>query len=166
MSPQPTGRVVLTSAGADLILTRTFRAAIEDVWKSITDPDCTARWFGRWEGDAAPGKYVTLYLGFEQDAPPGQVLIESCRPPHHLAIAMKDEHGDWRLQISLTQTGDVTTLTFVHHLTDATSVGDIGPGWEYYLDMLIASRGGNPLPSFGDYYPAQREYFVEQLSRK
>lgn len=65
-----------------------------------------------------------------------------------------------------TRPPDVTTLTFVHHLTDATSVGDIGPGWEYYLDMLIASRGGNPLPSFGDYYPAQREYFVEQLSRK
>jgi hypothetical protein len=91
MSPQPTGRVVLTSAGADLILTRTFRAAIEDVWKSITDPDCTARWFGRWEGDAAPGR----------------------------------DH-----------------LTFVQHLTDATSVGDIGPGWEYYLDMLIRLLSG------------------------
>lgn len=166
MSPHPTGRVVLTSSGADLILTRTCRAAIEDVWKSVTDPDCTARWFGRWEGDARPGKYVTLYLGFEPDAPPGQVLIESCRPPHALAISMKDEHGDWRLELSFERMGDVTTLTFVHHLTDAKSVGDIGPGWEYYLDMLIASRDGNPLPNFADYYPAQREYFVEQVSQK
>ncbi len=166
MSSHPTGRVLLTAGGADLILTRTFRAAIDDVWKSVTDPDCTARWFGRWEGDAGPGKYVTLHLGFEKDAAPGQVLIETCRPPHHLAISMKDEHGHWRLELSLEQAGDVTTLTFVQHLTDITSVGDTGPGWEYYLDMLIASRNGNPLPSFSDYYPAQRDYFVEQVSKK
>ena len=60
----------------------------------------------------------------------------------------------------------MTTLTFVQHLTDAESVGDTGPGWEYYLDMLIASRNGNALPSFEDYYPAQRDYFVEQVSKK
>lgn len=166
MSPQPTGLVVPTSEGADLILTRTFRATIDDVWKSVTDPDRTARWFGRWEGDAGPGKYVTLHLGFEKDAPPGRVLIETCRPPHALAISMKDDFGHWRLELSLSQTGDVTTLTFVQHLTDTTSVGDTGPGWEYYLDMLIASRDGNPLPRFGDYYPAQRDYFIEQLSKK
>jgi uncharacterized protein YndB with AHSA1/START domain len=165
MSPQPTGRVVPTSEGADLILTRNIRAAIDDVWKSVTDPNCTARWFGRWEGDAGPGKYVTLHLAFEKDAPPGRVLIETCRPPHQLAIAMKDAYGDWRLALSLEQTGQVTTLTFIHHLTDAKSVGDTGPGWEYYLDMLVASREQKPLPSFGDYYPAQRDYFIGQLSK-
>jgi uncharacterized protein YndB with AHSA1/START domain len=166
MSPQPTGRVVPTSDGADLILTRAFRATIDDVWKSVTDPNCTVRWFGRWEGDAGPGKYVTLHMSFEKDAAPGQVLIETCRPPHQLAVSMKDEYGDWRLELSLEQTGDVTTLTFVQHLTDTKSVGDTGPGWEYYLDMLIASRSGTPLPNFADYYPAQRDYFLEQVSRR
>jgi hypothetical protein len=103
-------------------------------------------------------------MGFEKDAAPGQVLIETCRPPHQLAISMKDEHGHWRLELSLEQTGDVTTLRFVQHLTDTKSVGDTGPGWEYYLDMLVASREGKPLPSFDDYYPAQRAYFIEQVS--
>lgn len=28
--------------------------------------------------------------------------------------------------------------------------GEVGPGWEYYLDMLVAAREGKPLPSFGD----------------
>jgi hypothetical protein len=45
-------------------------------------------------------------------------------------------------------------------------VGDTGPGWEYYLDMLVAQRNGNPLPSFNDYCPAQRDYFIEQVSKK
>lgn len=164
MSPQPTGRVVPSPGGADLILTRTFRAAIDDVWRSITDPVRTARWFGRWESDAGPGKSVTLYMGFEKDAAPAQVLIETCRAPRELAVSMNDQYGDWRLSLSLDQTGEVTTLTFVHHLADTKSVGDIGPGWEYYLDMLVASRNGDPLPKFDDYYPAQRDYFVGQVA--
>ena len=166
MSARPTGRVVQTSDGADLILTRNFHAPVDDVWKSITESDRTSRWFGRWEGDAAPGKYVTLYMGFEKDAPPAKMLIEACTPPRHLAVSMKDDYGHWRLELSLEQSGGETTLTFVQHLTDTSTVGDTGPGWEYYLDMLVASRNGASLPSFGDYYPAQRDYFVAQVESK
>ena len=38
-------------------------------------------------------------------------------------------------------------------------LGAVGPGWEYYLDMLVASRAGEPLPDFDDYYPAQAAYY-------
>jgi uncharacterized protein YndB with AHSA1/START domain len=162
MSPKPTGRVVPTANGVDLVLTRTFRAPIDDVWKSVTESDRTARWFGRWEGEAGPGKEVTLYMGFEKDAKPAAMQIDACRPPHHLAVSMKDAFGEWRLELSLAPSGDDTTLTFTQHLADASGVGDIGPGWEYYLDMLVASREGKPLPAFGDYYPAQRDYYVAQ----
>jgi hypothetical protein len=41
---------------------------------------------------------------------------------------------------------------------------DIGPGWEYYLDMLTAAHNGQPLPSFGDYYPSQSAWFADQLA--
>src|SRR5690606_23528632 len=58
MSPKPTGHV----RGNDLILTRTFRAPIDDVWTSVTDSESTARWIGRWEGDAGPGKTVRLQM--------------------------------------------------------------------------------------------------------
>ena len=52
-APIPSGRLV----GNDLHLVRTFRASIEDVWKSFTDPESTARWFGpwRWVDNAGPG---------------------------------------------------------------------------------------------------------------
>ncbi len=165
MSPRPTGRVLATESGADLVIERTFRAPIEDVWASVTEPDSTARWFGRWSGDAGPGKHVTLTLGFEKDAPPCQVLIERCRPPEHLAVAMKDDHGEWRLELSLSQQGDETLLRFVQHLLDPKLVGDVGPGWEYYLDMLVAARAGQPLPEFAEYYPSQREYYLEQIGK-
>ena len=38
-------------------------------------------------------------------------------------------------------------------------VGSMGPGWEYYLDLLVASRDGGPAPAFDDYYPAQKAYY-------
>jgi uncharacterized protein YndB with AHSA1/START domain len=163
MSPRPTGRLVPTASGADLVLERSFRAPIADVWQSVTDPDSMSRWFGTWSGEAGPGKYVTLQMGFEKDAPPTQVLIEQCDAPRHLAVAMKDEHGDWQLSISLSEEGDTTHLRFVQHLLDTKQVGDVGPGWEYYLDMLVAARAQQPLPDFNDYYPAQKQYFLEQL---
>jgi hypothetical protein len=45
MTNPPTGRLVPTADGSELILSRTFRAPIEDVWASVTEPDRTARWF-------------------------------------------------------------------------------------------------------------------------
>ncbi|MFI7575428.1 hypothetical protein [Micromonospora sp. NPDC049497] len=54
MTTTPGGRLVRTGKGTDLVLTRRFRAPATDVWASITDPERSARWFGRWEGDAAP----------------------------------------------------------------------------------------------------------------
>ncbi|MDF3069035.1 MAG: hypothetical protein K0R38_4636 [Polyangiaceae bacterium] len=163
MSPRPTGRVVSTPAGVDLVLERQFRAPIEDVWKSVTESESLSRWFGTWSGDAGPGKHVTLQMGFEKDAPPSQVLIETCEAPHHLAVHMKDDHGEWRLEALLSQAGDVTTLRFVQRSVKPEDVASVGPGWEYYLDMLVAARAGASLPDFGDYYPAMKEHFAAQL---
>jgi uncharacterized protein YndB with AHSA1/START domain len=163
MSRRPTGRVVPTAHGADLVITRTFQASLEDVWTSVTDPESTARWIGRWSGDAGPGKYINLKFGFEKDSPEVKMLIESCEPPRHLVVSSKDEHGEWHLELSLASRGEETELTFVQHLADPKLAGDIGPGWEYYLDMLVASRRGEPLPDFAEYYPAQRAYYLGEV---
>lgn len=51
----------------------------------------------------------------------------------------------------------------IHHLASVEGVGEVGPGWEYYLDLLVAARDGaadTAAPSFDDYYPAQRDYFT------
>ena len=157
MNPKPTGHL----RGNDLILTRTFRAPIEDVWSSVTKSERTALWFGGWEGDAGPGKTVQLQLAHENGQPWTNVMIEECDAPRRLVVTMKDDHGEWRLELTLTQTGDATELRLVQPLSDRKLAGDIGPGWEYYLDMLVAAREGSALPSFDDYYPAQKAHYLE-----
>jgi uncharacterized protein YndB with AHSA1/START domain len=159
MNPQPTGRL----DGEQLIINRTFRAPIEDVWTSVTKSESLERWFGRWEGDAGVGKTVRLLMVFEKGDAWTNVLIEKCDAPHHLVVLTKSDFGEKRMEIKLQQTGDTTQLTFVHHLGEKKKmVGEFGPGWEYYFDQLVAVREGKPLPTFEDYYPSQKQYFVDQ----
>lgn len=162
MTPIPTGRIVPTPDGFDLVLTRAIRGSVEDVWASITESDRTVRWFGRWEGLAEPGALVRMQMGFEEGEPWCDVRIESCDPPQHLALTVVDGAGNWFLELSLASRGEWTDLTFVQHRETTDGVGDIGAGWEYYLDNLLASREGTALPTFGDYYPAMQGYFTDQ----
>ncbi|MEU8360737.1 SRPBCC family protein [Nonomuraea sp. NPDC048882] len=159
-SPIPTGRLFRTEEGSDLVLTRTFRAPAEDVWASITESDRTARWFGPWEGDAAPGNTIKVQLRFEEQTPWYDMRIDACEPPRRLAISSLDESGAWHLELLLTETDGVTELRFVQHLESEDGIGDIGPGWEYYLDLLVASRDGSPTPGFDAYYPSMQDYFT------
>ena len=62
MPPIPTGRLIPTPSGRDLVLTRVFDADIDDVWASITESDRTARWFASWTGDAGSAAAVASAL--------------------------------------------------------------------------------------------------------
>jgi uncharacterized protein YndB with AHSA1/START domain len=158
MKPTPTGRLV----GKDLVLTRTFRAPIDDVWASVTESARTARWYGPWRGEAGPGRAIEVQLIHEEGQPWTEMTIDVCEPPRRLALSAVDDWGSWHLELELSERDGVTELRFTHHLTDTEGVADIGAGWEYYLDALVHSRDGRPMPSFADYHPAMKEYFEAQ----
>ncbi|WP_106400661.1 SRPBCC family protein [Actinocorallia populi] len=155
----PTGKLITTGEGRDLVLVRTYRAPVEDVWASVTEPERTARWFGPWEGVAAPGATIRVRMSFEEDEPWCEMRIDACEPPRRLALSMSDSSGDWRVELLLAETAGVTELRFVHHLTPGAPLAEMGAGWEYYLDLLTAAREGTPRPAFTDYYPAMKPYY-------
>jgi uncharacterized protein YndB with AHSA1/START domain len=157
MTNPPTGRLVRTADGNELVVSRTFRAPIEDVWASVTESDRTARWFGAWKGEAAPGRMIKVQMGFEDQAPWLDKRIDVCEPPRRLVVSNED--GTMRIELRLSHTDGLTELHLVHHLDPTDDVGAYGPGWEYYLDMLVAARDDLPTPSFDDYYPAMKPYY-------
>jgi uncharacterized protein YndB with AHSA1/START domain len=156
MTSQPTGRL----RGNDLVLFRQFRASPEDVWTSITDPSSTARWFGRWEGSPGVGNEIRVQMGFEDGQPWLTKRIDACEPPHRLVLSSVNSMFSSRLELAVTATHDGCELQFTQYAIDRARIGEIGPGWEYYLDSLVAARDGGPRPSFDAYYPAQKAYFL------
>ena len=161
MTPTPTGRVVPTPEGRDLVLTRRFAGSVDDVWASITESERTARWFGSWTGEPGAGNTVTVTMTAEEGNPEIEVHIDVCEPPRHLALTILDEMGAWRLEGHVRAVDGGAELELVHHLPAGAEARDTGPGWEFYLDRLVASVVDAPLPDFGDYHPAQCAYYEE-----
>jgi len=160
MSKKSTG----TLRGNDLILTRSFKAPIADVWTSVTKSEHTERWFGRWEGDARPGNTIRILMVFEKGDAWTNATINTCDAPHHLDLTTKSDYGESHLELKLREDNGTTHLEFVHHLRDRKGVGDLGPGWEYYMDMLVHAREGTPKPAWDDYYPALKDDYVAQAA--
>jgi len=159
MTPTPTGQLFTTEAGSDLVLSRTFRAPIGDVWASLTESDRTTRWFGPWKGEPGPGQMIEIQMVFEEGAPWLEARIEACEPPNRLAVSTINEHGTWQLELLLSEVDGTTQVRLVHHLESTEAVGEVGAGWEFYLDLLVAARTGTPTPDFADYYPSMKPYF-------
>jgi uncharacterized protein YndB with AHSA1/START domain len=154
MSPTTTGRLVRTDVGRDLVLERVLPGSLDDAWASITESDRLARWYCSWTGEPRVGATVRLTLVAEEGNPTSDAEILACEPPTHLAVKTHDEGGDWYLEATLAAVdNDHTRLRFVHHLEDDANPEEIGPGWEYYLDRLVAATTDAPLPDFDDYWP-------------
>ena len=134
MTPTPTGQVIPTAAGRDLVLERVLPGSIDDGWASITESDRLARWFCTWTGEPQVGATLELTLVAEEGDAKSHAEILACEPPTHLAVSTT-KAGDWLLESTLTPIdANHTRLRFVHHLDEKANSKEVGPGWEYYLD--------------------------------
>ncbi len=97
MTSAPTGRL----DGTDLILTRTFDLPIAELWAELTEPDRTARWFGTWTGDGAPGATIKVQMAYEEGKPWFDMRIDACEPERRLALTGLDESGGWQVELLL-----------------------------------------------------------------
>jgi uncharacterized protein YndB with AHSA1/START domain len=161
MSPVPNGRVIRLGDRLTLQINRTFAAPIDDVWAAITEPERLGRWLGTWRGDPAEGR-VMFSMTFEEGDSEQEMEIRECRPPHRLAVTSHAGPYTWHLEADLVESDGVTTLSFSQPEVDPDQVPSIGPGWEYYLDRLVAAETGADLATIDfdrDYYPAMADHY-------
>lgn len=141
---------------------RRFHAPIDAVWAAVTESDRLARWYGTWSGDPASGEIVVA-MNSSGDEGSSPARIRECTPPRALRLDLGDPDGNWwELDLELTETEDGTELTLIQDFADPTLIPMVGPGWDYYLDRLVAAEtGGNPdeLHFERDYYPALAEHY-------
>lgn len=145
-----------------LVWTRTFTAPIDDVWAAITEPERMQRWIGTWDDDPATGRVTFRMTAEGEDAPPEATVIDVCDPPTRLRVHIDGDEpsSSWTLDLALSETGGVTTLRFAQLLTADLPVDMVGPGWEYYLDRLVAVLHGHEAGEvqWADYEPLMADY--------
>jgi uncharacterized protein YndB with AHSA1/START domain len=168
-TPRPTGRRDDRDGTAYVVFERTFAAPIADVWAAVTEPERLVRWIGTWAGDPASGEVAFRMTAEAEDAPEERILIDECHEPTRLVMrsARPDDHSEvWSWQIDLSEADGVTTLTFAQEVVDVELAESVGPGWDYYLDRMVAAEtGGDPsVIDFDDYYPAFAAYYRAELS--
>lgn len=156
-----TGFLRTTGDGLELVLQRELVASPEEVWEWVTSSDKLEQWIGRWSGEGAVGNVVELTMTAEASAEPERVTIIDCDPPKRLQVEMTSEAGTWQLQVDVRPRGEEVVLELNQLIEQGDDVTAVGPGWEYYLDRLIAIRSGLAPAPFDDYYPALVGYYSE-----
>lgn len=146
----PTGRVHTTPQGRQLIIERTYRANIEDVWASFTEPERVARWYGIIDGVQSPGSTITITMSAEDGAPTEPARIIECHPPRKFVVETAGAGEPWRLQVELEEAEGQTHMVFAQRLADDLDAADIGPGWEFYADRHDAALNDDPMPDWSN----------------
>lgn len=140
-TPAPSGH---RAADDTLTFRRVLPLALEEAWAAITDSDRTARWFGPWSGAEVPGP-ITVTMLSEDGAPamPGEVT--EVVSMDHYVLRTGPEESSWVITMSVEADdaeGDSTAVTLSQQVTDPEEAAMIGPGWDYYLDRLVAAETG------------------------
>lgn len=163
MTVNPTGRRHSRVDQTYLVVSRSFNTAIDDVWAALTDSNRTARWFGPWQGDPAGGK-IWLEMTAEEGDAKIEARILECDAPRRLVLETGAAPHVWHLEVDLIQREDAqVSVELSHRLSDPEEAGQVGPGWEFYLDRMVAAEtGGDPQAiAFETYYPAQAQYYKD-----
>ncbi len=132
-----------------MVIERTFRAPAADVWAAVTEPDRLERWIGTWTGDPASGSVLFRMTAEAEDAAPEVFTIHECDPPRRLVVLSTPPGSDavWHVEVDLSESAGATTLVFRQPVPDADLATSVGPGWEYYLDRLVAAQTGRDVDS-------------------
>ena len=163
MAIERTGIVTEHGETCELTLERKVTADAIAVWPFLTESRELGIWFANYVGDPDSGEVVLSMTAEEGDAT-SAVEILDCSAPEHLVVQTTDESGSWSLELELLdgghEPGSGTTIRFTQHELPLAMLPDVGAGWEWYLDRLVAAIAGEPMPVWDDYYPALRDAYA------
>lgn len=158
---QPTGQSLATTDGALIQISRSITHPVSKVWEFLTESDQLGRWYGTFTGEPGSGEVELSFV--ESPDQVGKVRIDDCSSNERLAVTLLDAPGgEWTLAVALEANDEENTaLTFTQTLADFSETGDIGPGWEYYLDRLEAVLSGEDAGTvdWEQFHPAMVQHY-------
>ena len=149
MSPTATGR---RHADGTMSFRRDLPLPPEDAWAAITDPERTARWFGPWSGDAAAGPIVVTMTA-EEGSPDMPATVLEAERPRRLRLRAGDGAEAWVLTLDIEPAPGGSAVTLIQLIDDPETAASVGPGWDFYLDRLVAAETGGDVAAI-EFTPA------------
>ena len=112
-----------------------------EIWSALTDPERSAHWYGKVEGDfRVGGKFTAHVLASEWD---GQGRIEACVPHQRLEVTVWEKVGEEHVvAVELTADGDLTSVALEVRGVPLDLVWAYGVGWQVHLEDLGAHLSG------------------------
>lgn len=155
MATQNIGTVESAEGLRWLVLERKLPGSKETSWRAITDSALLDRFIGRWEGDPSSGE-VSFFMTAEGSTEASPYRIVECSSPEKLVVESDFMGTVWHLSLTLREDGEASVLRFAQRIDEGINLADVGPGWEYYLDRLVAVESGESTDSivWDDYYPS------------
>ncbi|TFD49840.1 hypothetical protein E3T55_10445 [Cryobacterium frigoriphilum] len=158
MTAKPTGRLAQREDGLYIMFDRLFNEPIEKVWASLSRPAELEKWIGTYTGSPTTGA-VRFRMTAEAEAEWEYVNIRECVAPHRFTGDFGTGPKAWHALFHLVEGDGMTTLTFGQRLHTAAEAATVGPGWDYYLDRLVAVRAGRALPEWSHYSTAHSDFY-------
>lgn len=152
MSPTATGR---RHGDGTMSFRRPLPLTVEETWAAITDPQRTARWFGPWSGDPSAGPIVVTMTA-EEGSPDMPATVLEARRSERLRLQAGEGPDAWVLTLTVESAPEGSAVTLIQVIEDPQTASSIGPGWDYYLDRLVAAETGGDVAAIEfdpDYYP-------------
>lgn len=82
------------------------------------------------------------------------MIIQECDAPTSFKLELGSDTGhSWFVTAELSHSDGVTTAEFHQILHPEDPVADMGAGWDFYLDRLVAANTGKTAPPWADYHP-------------
>jgi uncharacterized protein YndB with AHSA1/START domain len=127
--------------------------AIDDLWRSLTDPERLVHWYGEVEGELSPGGRfrVRIALAGERTG-----HVEECEPPQHLVVTMRDpdpqpgQPDHTVIAARLVAEGTRTRLTWEERGMPVDLLPAYGAGIQIHVEHLADYVGGRELRDVQD----------------
>ena len=117
-----------------------YETDIEDLWSALTEPHRLARWVAEVDGDLRPGGQIHARFTSAWEGP-GR--IDTCQPPHRLAVTMAPDTDDQTVIEATLATEDDgtrarTRLVIEERGLPIDALAYHGAGWQAHVEDLSA----------------------------
>jgi uncharacterized protein YndB with AHSA1/START domain len=120
-------QVEQTGEEVRVVLRRSYRAEVEEVWDALTDPDRIRRWLMPITGELKPGGT------FQLEGNAGGEVLE-CEPPQRFKVSFGGPASLVEITLAQSQDGTTTDLQMDHTVPadfgGASGALYVGPGWD------------------------------------